>query len=695
MSRLVYPLILSILPSACSLATGAAAQQSSKVDVVSPSGKVRAVLNAQGTGGRVVFSIERDGKPVIEPSSLDVRLAGIGSIAAGASYESVNEREIDESSELVWGKASRIRNHCRAATVRLKNKGGIEWDVELRAYDDGIALRYGFPEQEQLREFTIENEATEFRLAGDPDILFMTLEHFKTSHEAPYDCKPLSQVPDNKLLAVPLLAVWGDGSAAAITEARLREFAGMYLQKKPSRFSPFGRGRGEEETGDGAPSPRPSSGGRGGVLQTRLAPLPDSPNAVVTAKAPHWSPWRVVLVADRAGQLIESNLLVCLNDAPEGDFAWLKPGKTTWHWWNGTVEHGPPSTPETNFAVHKQYIDFCSKNNIAYHSVVSVAESRPWYVQSGPPGFDPRPDTDVTTPRSDLDLPRILDYAKEKGVGIRLWVWWKPLSEKLDEAFAAYERWGVKGLMIDFMDRDDQEMVEWQERALRAAARHKLHIQFHGSYKPTGEQRTFPNLFNREGVLNLEYLKWSDTCSPPHSVNVAYTRLLAGPVDYHLGGFRHASRGAFQPRDERPMVLGTRAHHLALYVVYENPMPMLADVPSNYEGAPGFDFLIDVPTTWDETRFVAGDAGEYVVIARRSGDTWYLGGITNWTTRKVSLPLDFLGDGKFEASVYEDVFNDGEKRNGLREVTRFVDAGAKLEATLASGGGVAAVFRRQ
>jgi alpha-glucosidase len=247
--------------------------------------------------------------------------------------------------------------------------------------------------------------------------------------------------------------------------------------------------------------------------------------------------------------------------------------------------------------------------------------------------------------------------------------------------------------MIDFMDRDDQEMVEWQERTIKAAARHKLHVQFHGSYKPTGEQRTFPNLFNREGVLNLEYLKWSDSCAPPHNVNVAYTRLLTGQVDYHLGGFRAASREEFQPRDLLPFALGTRCHQLALYVVYENPMPMMADVPEAYEGQPGFDFLVDVPTTWDETQFVAGEAGEYIVVARRSGKNWYLGGITNWTPRDLKLPLNFLGDGRFQASLYSDRSLDGKRPNELRQETRELTSDSTLDVALAAGGGFVATIR--
>jgi alpha-glucosidase len=243
------------------------------------------------------------------------------------------------------------------------------------------------------------------------------------------------------------------------------------------------------------------------------------------------------------------------------------------------------------------------------------------------------------------------------------------------------------------MDRDDQEMVQWQEECLRAAARHKLHIQFHGSYKPTGEQRAFPNLFNREGVLNLEYSKWSDMVTPQHSVNVAYTRALAGLVDYHLGGFRAAARDKFEPRDLMPVVMGTRANQLALYVVYDNPMPMVADDPSAYKGEPGFDFIVEVPTTWDETQFVAGEAGEFIVVARRSGDTWYLGGITNWTPRTINLPLDFLGDGQFTATLYMDHSLDEKNPNELRVEKRDVSTAEALNVLLASGGGVAAVFR--
>jgi alpha-glucosidase len=659
-----FRLILAAALLVCSSMVASPWCAARDIVVDSPDGDAQIILRVSEDLG-VQYAVTYRGRDVIESSAVDVRLAESGSIAKGAVIDDVSRTEVDETNELLWGKASHIRNHFRGATVRLKREVGVEWEVELRAYDSGVALRYGIRQQKQAGRVAITEEDIEFRLNDNPDVLFTICDNYTTSHEALYEKKRLSELPTGKLFDKPMLAVWDDGTAAAITEARLRGFAGMYLERVD----------------------------RDGVaLRTRLSPLPNKQD-ILESDAPFWSPWRVVLLADEAGRLVENDVLLCLNDPPNDDFSWVKPGKTTFHWWNGTVENGPPSTPEHNFAIHKKYIDFCAKHGIEYHSVISVAGNRPWFVQRDPGFAAPHPDTDILKPREDIDLPRILEYAKEKDVGIRFWVHWKPLSEHLEEAFAQYERWGIRGLMVDFMDRDDQEMIEWQEKCLQVAAKHELHIQFHGSQKPTGEERTYPNLFNREGVLNLEYSKWSDLVTPGHDVNVAYTRMLAGPVDYHLGGFRAAGREKFEPRDLNPLLMGTRCHQLALYVVFDNPMPMVADTPDAYEGQAGFDFIAEVPTTWDETRFVMGDVGEYIVVARRSGDAWYLGGITDWTERELAIPTEFLGDGEYEATLYVDRTENGKSPNGLNVESRPIKCGESLGVTLESGGGVAAVIK--
>ena len=255
-----------------------------------------------------------------------------------------------------------------------------------------------------------------------------------------------------------------------------------------------------------------------------------------------------------------------------------------------------------------------------------------------------------------------------------------------------YESWGIKGLMVDFLDCDDQKMVLFTERMLKSAAEHRIHIQIHGSSKYSGEQRTFPNLFNREGVLNLEYNKWSKLCTPDHSVNVAYTRALAGPVDFHLGGFRSVARAQFEPRDRAPLVMGTRCHHLALYVVYENPMPMVADSPAAYQDQTGFDFIRKVPTTWDETRFLVGEPGEYFSVARRKDDAWYVAGITNWSKRTIDFPLDFLAEGSYKADLYLDGSLDESQPNAVHKLTRTVNETSTLQIQLAPGGGFVGVL---
>ena len=636
------------------------------VRVQSPDGKNAITLERAGTGARNIlkYTVRRNGRPVVQSSALRITLAGKNLLTEGIRVHELKEDRVDETFSMPWGKSRAVRNVCSEARLRLESADGVLWDLELRAYDDGVAFRYGFPEQESLHDFVLSEESTEYRLEGNPAVLYTTAPGFTSSHEHLYEQKPYTDLPDQTLIDTPLLAVWPDGSSAVLTEARLRDYAAMYCERIPGEESP--------------------------ALRLVLTPLPSRPGARVIGQTPHWSPWRIVMLADEAGMHMESNLLVCLNDPATGDFSWVRPGKTTWHWWNGTAEEGLPFACGMNFETHKHYIDFCARHDIAYHAV--VADDRPWYRQSRV-DFAPGPDTDILTPRPELELPKILDYARKRGVGIRLWVHWEALSGRLEEAFTRYEDWGIRGLMVDFLDRNDQEMVRFCERVLESAARHKLHIQFHGSYMPSGEHRTFPHLFNREGVLNLEYLKWSARCTPQHNVDVAYTRALAGPTDYHLGGFRAVSAARFKPRSIMPEVLGTRCHHLAMYVVYENPMPMVCDTPSSYEGQPGFAFLKKVPVTWDETRFVAGRAGEFVVLARRKDKTWYFGGMTNDTGREIAVPLHVLAPGDYEAELFVDGSLSRDEPNAIRLERKEITARMSLEVAMAPGGGFVAVIR--
>jgi alpha-glucosidase len=407
------------------------------------------------------------------------------------------------------------------------------------------------------------------------------------------------------------------------------------------------------------------------------------------------TPWRVVLVGDRPGALLESSTLYCLNDAPAiGDLSWIRPGKITFSWWNGDVYDGKRSLPILSLEMARKYIDFCAENGIPFHSLTSTETTNsPWYQQSAP-GVAPGPDTDVTRPREGFDLERIRGYAESRGVRLWTWVHHGALRGRVEEAFSAFERLGWSGAMVDFMDHDDQDTVEFIESVLESAARHRILIHLHGAWKPTGLERTYPNLMNHEGSLNLEYLKWSGRCTPEHTLRLAFTRLVAGPMDYHLGGFRAVTRDAFEPSRVAPRVLGTRCQHLAMYVCFDNPTPMVADYPTAYLGEPGFDFLKEVPTWWDETRVLEGRVGELLVTARRKGATWYFGGMSAGRPREISLPLELLGEGRFAATIWKDSPLADSDPNRLEKETIEVTSRDSLEIRMGLDGGFVARIAR-
>jgi len=306
----------------------------------------------------------------------------------------------------------------------------------------------------------------------------------------------------------------------------------------------------------------------------------------------------------------------------------------------------------------------------------------------------PGPDTDVTRPREGFDLEGIRRHAESKGVRLWTWVHHGALRGRVEEAFGAFERLGWSGAMVDFMDHDGQDTVEFIESVLESAARHRILIHLHGVWKPTGLERTYPNLMNHEGSLNLEYLKWSGRCTPEHTLRMAFTRLVAGPMDYHLGGFRAVTRAEFKPSRIAPRVLGTRCHQLAMYVCFDNPTPMVADYPTAYLGQPGFDFVKAVPTWWDETRVLEGRVGELLVTARRKGATWYLGGISAGRPREIALPLELLGKGRFAATIWKDSSRSDSDPNLLDEETIEVTSRDALRIRMALDGGFAARISR-
>lgn len=623
------------------------------VKLTSPDGALQFVFRLTKNGPQ--YDIAYKGKPVIAGGELGLTFAGEESFKTGLKQGKTVLRNGEEKYSLVIGKTSAVQEQYREMVLPLAQsvQPFRPVNIVVRAFNDGIAFRYEFPAQQGSTEFTLARENTSFPIPGDPKVLALFLPNFTSSHEGLYSHLPWSQVKEDTLIDMPALFEL-PGVFLAITEAALTDYAGMYLVK------------------------------RNGVAAAKLSPLPNDTGISVKHTLPHQSPWRVLMISDRVGALVESNLLTNLSPPCKiDDLSWIKPGKTTWPWWSGNVV--PDTIPGgNNFETNKYYIDFCARNNIEFHSVVEFGLHE-WYVNDGA-NFQPGPNADPSRAVPGLDMQAVCDYAKQKGVGIRVWVHWGALYPKLDAAFAQYEKWGIKGLMIDFMDRDDQQMVNIQEEMLQKAAKHKLHIQFHGAYKPTGMTRTWPNEFTREGAMNYEYNKWGSELTPDHDINIPFTRMLAGSTDYHLGGFRAATPSTFKVQYTRPFVQGTRCHMLAMFVVLENALGMAADFPDAYEGQPGFEFLKEVPTTWDETKVVDAKVGEYIIIARRKNNEWYVGGITNGKEREINIPFSFLPAGAFTAEIYSDA--GGTDPNQLKKETKPIQQSGSQPVKMAAGGGM-------
>jgi len=601
---------------------------------------------------------------VLVDCRLGLQTADAGDLLSGIRVIRARERSVNRRVDIPFGRARRGHDRYRELRLLLEAQGTRRVDVVFRCYDDAIALRYELPEDDRRQAVTIAEETTSFRLEGQPVAYTQVLENHQTSHEHAVVPSPYDEIKIGALLDLPLTFSWADGSYAAITEAALRHYAGMALMRAPGA------------------GPRSE-------LVCRLTPRADGTKVV--RLLPMRTPWRVVLLGDRPGALLESSTLYCLNEpSVVKDTSWIKPGKITFHWWNGDVYDGKPGAPALSFEMAKQYIDFCAREGIPTHSISSTeGVTSPWYHQSKP-GVAPGPDTDVTRLRAGFDLPAIRRYAESKNVRLWTWVHQAALRGRVEEAFPAFEKMGWSGMMVDFFDHDDQDHVEFAEEVLAAAARHRILIQLHGIWKPTGLERTYPNLVNHEGALNLEYLKWSDRCTPEHDFMMAFTRLIAGPMDYHLGGFRAVPRTEFKPRHVAPNVLGTRGHQLAMYVCFDNPNPMLADYPTAYAGQPGFDFLKLVPTWWDETRVVAAEIGKVLVTARRKGKVWYLGALSAKAPRELEVPLSFLGRGRYTARIWKDASASDANPNQIATETVGVTSHDTLKVRLALDGGFVA-----
>jgi len=639
--------------------------QSSPVEVSSPDRQIAVHFSVQtgngkqagGTDGQLVYAVTFHGKQVFEDSALRLELENQAPLGANVHITSAATGSGVDDYSLLAGKTSAVHDPYNSLTLQARDdsSSGRVFEIEARVYDSGLAFRYRVPAQPALSRYQLTQEDTEFRPVMDADAWALRLPNYQSAYESEYVPQVLSALSNQGgvssyiLNGAPMLLHMPGLAWAAVGEADLEGNAAMYLEN-------------------------PTGNWTGHYLVSKISPALDGKGPAVDASLPHQSAWRVILIGDTPGELVESNIVTDLNPPNRvEDTSWIHAGKASWNWWNGDLGSDGQSAYTTKNMEY--YVDFAAESGFPYMMLDA--------------GWS---DRDITKMRGNVDVPELVQYAAKKPVKIWIWLYSKAVAEQMQQAFPLYEKWGVAGVKIDFILRNDQQGIQWYYDVAKLAAEHHLMVDFHGATQPWGIQRTYPNVLDYEAVLGLENNKTGRRDGPVNRTTFPFTRMLSGPMDYTPGGFENVTQEDFVARDKNPMVMGTRAQQLALYVVFDEPLAMVSDVPSAYANQPDFRFIKDVPTSWDVTKVLNGNPGEFVTIARRHGNEWYLGSITNWSSRELRIPLNFLGTGMYKAELYEDAADASQNPKHVSMREQNVRNSDVLTLHLASGGGCAIRF---
>ncbi len=616
-------------------------------------------------GDAVTWSLFSHGELVMGPSTISMTLEKEGTLGKNTRVQKITYTSAKNIIRTPVYKKNEISDHYNQATIRLKDGLGLVF----RAYDEGAAYRLVTAFKSDI---TVMNEEADFvfpsaEKAWVPYVV-PDVERYMTSFESVYNVLSLKDVEENRLIITPLLVDAGNGKKVVVTEADLEDYAGMFvtINKKRNGF-----------LGEFAPYPLAEVKGGHNNLQ---AIVTERANFIAKTNGTRSFPWRVFAVSENDVELLNNDLVAKLASPNRiGDLSWIKPGKVAWDWWNDLNITGVDFESGVNNETYKYYIDFAAENGVEY-----VILDEGWSEQSS-----------LLDVKPNIDLQGIVDYGKKKGVDIILWGGWMPLDAEMDKVLDVYSKMGVVGFKVDFMNRDDQKMVNFYYRLAKKAAEYKMLIDFHGAYKPTGLQQTYPNVINFEGVYGLENVKWTEfTDMPGYAVTIPYIRGLAGPMDYTPGAMLNSNRWNWRAVHSTPMSQGTRCHQLAMYVVYESPLSMMADNPTHYMREPeSTEFIISIPTVFDQTVALDGELGEFVAIARRKEDNWYVGAMTNWTGREIELDFSFLGDGNYEAIILRDGKNADRNATDYKREVITVTSKSKIKIKMASGGGWAASIK--
>ncbi|WP_340111629.1 glycoside hydrolase family 97 protein [Maribellus mangrovi] len=624
----------------------------------SPSGKITVKIAIDET---TTYSVLLDGKEIISPSQISMSFDDGTNWGNDEKVKKVKTISVSqELNPVVHRKFATIKDEYNQLTLSFKDHS-----LEIRAFDKGAAYRWVSAKK---GDYKVKNEQVTFAFPADRNIWFPEEESLMSHQEREYLREKLSNVGSDRFCSTGMLVDCGDGVKTYISESGLLDYAGLWLQgtdEDPYTLVSKFPGVVLEET----------------LIRDRDMKPTKYADYIAECSGPRNFPWRVMLITEKDADLIQSDLIYQL--APEQIIEktdWIKPGKVAWDWWNALNVYGVDFESGVNNATYKYYIDFASKYGLDY-----IILDEGWYHLG-----------DILDVVDDIDVQELVDYGKEKNVDIILWVVWKTLDDKLIEALDQFKAWGVKGIKIDFMQRDDQWMVNFYEKIAKECAKREMLVDFHGAYKPVGLDRAYPNVISYEGVKGLENNKWSDLPDPEHNLTLPFIRMVAGPMDYTPGAMINKTKQNFSQVFTEPMSMGTRCHQLGLYVVFESPLQMLSDNPSNYYREPEcMEFLSAVPSVWDDTKVLEAKVSDYVAIARRLGDTWYVGALTDWDPRELELKLDFLGDGNYTMKVWKDGINADKHAADFAQETLEVSSDSSVNVKMAPGGGWVAIISKK
>jgi alpha-glucosidase len=636
------------------------AQKNKNFEIKSPGGNLSLNIEA---GAKLQWSVQSYGQQIVSPSSISLQLEGGEVLGENVKILSSKTEKIDNVITAVNYKKSSIQDQCNQLIINFKGDYGIIF----RVYNDGLAYRFFTKKKGEL---LVKNEEANFNFTADHRVFVPYMwdyrdgKIFNSSFEALYKEIKISKFASDSLAFLPVLIDVGNNKKVVILEADLEEYPGMYLNINQTHMGFMG-----------VYAPYPLEAKLGGYGGINYIPVKRA-DYIAKVDGNRNFPWRIVVISNQDKELLNNDMVQRLASPSRiEDISWIQPGQVAWDWWNDLNISHVDFKAGMNTPTYKYYIDFASANKIKY-----IIIDGGWSES-----------LDLTKVKPDLNLQEIIDYGKLKGVDVILWASWYAVTQQMDKVFPLYSKMGVKGFKIDFVDRDDQKAVASLYEIAKKAADYHLLVDYHGVFKPTGLQKTYPNVIGFEGVKGLENYKWAIEDQPRYVVSIPYLRMMAGPMDYTPGAMRNSNKANYRPINSNPMSQGTRCQQLAMYVVFEAPLQMLSDNPTIYmKEQECTDFITRVPTTFDATVALDGKVGEYVALARRKGDTWFVGSMSNWSARDMTLDFSFLGDGDYQAVVFKDGINaDRDATDYKKEIIK-ISKDSKLNIHLAPGGGWAA-----